>query len=101
MPLELIEQIFDSSKRFGFETEEEAEYREQKEQYNKEVIKQVKKIRFTKKQSKILRMIFVEGKSLTEIAKMLKKTPQGILRIKKEAIAKVKKRVKYLFKYAQ
>lgn len=101
MPIELIEQIFDSSRRIGFETLQERTQREQKEDYNSEVIKQVMGVNFTDKQRVILESLFFKGKTMAQTAIDLGVTLSTIQKVKHDILKKIRKKVKYEFKYLE
>lgn len=97
MPQGLMEQVFDCSRRLGYESEEEAKIREQKEEYNKSVIEKIKTVRLTKRQKLVLELLYVRGLGLSEAGKELGVTPQAIFKVKKTAIETIKKHVSYDF----
>ncbi len=101
MPIELIEQIFDSSRRIGFETSQERIQREHKEDYNSEIIKRVMDVNFTDKQRVILNSLFFQGKTMAQTAIDLGVTLSTIQKVKHDILKKIRKKVKYEFKYLE
>lgn len=101
MPIELIEQIFDSSRRIGFETPQERVQREHKEDYNSEIIKRVMDVNFTDKQRVILNSLFFQGKTMAQTALDLGVTLSTIQKVKHDILKKIRKKVKYEFKYLE
>lgn len=106
MPHELLEQLYDDSRRLGYETEEEVEYRDKKEVYNLSLLKKIKRMKrkdplrsyFTDKQIVIFNYLFIDGLTLAEAAKKLSISIGTVMDIKKAIIKKVKKNIKYEFK---
>lgn len=101
IPFEVLEQIFDESGGMWYETEEEREYREQKEDYNKSIISQIKKINFTDRQKQIFLLMYKEGLSLTETARKLGEPITTIQTVKNDIIKKIKREIRYEFKYQE
>ena len=101
MPIELIEQIFDSSRRIGYETPQERVHREQREDYNIEIMKSVMAVKFTDKQRVILNSIFFQGKTMAQTAIDLGVTLSTIQKVKHDILKKIRKRVKYEFNYSE
>ena len=97
MPMELIEQIFDSSKRIGYETPEEREYREQKEDYNKKIIDKLKTLNFTDKQRFVMDRLFYKNMTMVQIAAEMGISYQGVEHIKKAIFKKIRKNIDYDF----
>lgn len=101
-----IDQLFDSSHKIGFETEEERIYREKKEDYNVIVIDLIKKyvfgknymsLNFTERQQEIFKLMFQDGLTLTEVSRKLKVSVVGIHKIKEILIEKIKAKISYDF----
>jgi RNA polymerase sigma factor (sigma-70 family) len=101
MPQELMEQIFDASKKIGYETEEEAQLRNEKEIYNKSILRQIKKIALTARQREIMSLLYSEGLTLTSAADRLGVKIGTIQEIRDAAIKKIKAKIKYDFKYRE
>lgn len=99
MPQELMEQMFDASKRIGYETEEESDYRKQKEQYNKALIRQIKKVKLTDRQRQIMSLIYINGMTLTMAAAHLGVKIGTVQEIRDAAIKKIKDKITYEFSY--
>ncbi len=99
MPQELMEQIFDASKKIGYETEEEAQLRNEKEIYNKSVLRQIRKVPLTPRQKEIMQLLYSEGLTLTSAAERLGVKIGTIQEIRDAAIKKIKAKIKYDFKY--
>lgn len=97
MPQELMEHIFDSSTRIGYETEEEAEYRLRKEEYNRSIMKKIRKLDFTDRQREIFDLMYRQGLSMTETARLLGVIPTTIQEIKEAIFRKIKKGIEYDF----
>lgn len=92
-----IDQLFDSSKRIGFETNQERDYREQKEDYNKQVMKLIKKLNFTDRQREIFELMYSKGLTLTETSKKLGIRIESVNTTRKLFMNKIQKRIKYNF----
>lgn len=101
-----IDQIFDSSHKIGFETEEEREYREKKEDYNKEIFDSIRKyvfgknyvsLNFTDRQKEIFKLMFEDGLTLTEVSRRLNVSPVSIHNTKGILIKKIKSKITYNF----
>lgn len=101
MPIELIEQIFDSSRRIGYETSQERVHREQKEDYNTDIIKKVMEVKFTDKQRVILESLFFKNKTMAQTAADLGVTLSTIQKVKSDILKKIRKKIKYEFKYIE
>lgn len=101
MPQELMEQMFDASKRIGFETEEETDYRKQKEQYNKSMLKLIKKVKLTDRQREIMELLYTQGMTLTSAAERLGVKIGTIQEIRDAAIVKIKAKIRYNFSYSE
>lgn len=101
MPQELMEQIFDASKKIGYETEEEAEFRNKKEAYNKQVLKQIRKVSLTDRQRQIMDLLYSDGYTLTSAAEHLGVKIGTVQEIRDAAIKKIKAKIKYDFKYPE
>lgn len=101
MPQELMEQMFDASKRIGFETEEETDYRKQKEQYNKVMLKLIKKVKLTDRQRQIMELLYTHGMTLTSAAEHLGVKIGTIQEIRDAAIVKIKAKLRYNFSYSE
>ncbi len=101
MQADLIDEIFDSSKRMGFETEEERELREQKEDYNEILMKLIKKVPLTDRQKEIFTLMYVDGLKLTEVSRRLNVSPQRIDNAKNAIFQKIKEKIRYDFKFVE
>ena len=101
MPQELMEQMFDASKRIGFETEEETDYRKQKERYNKIMLKAIKKVKLTDRQREIIELLYTQGMTLTGAAEHLGVKIGTVQEIRDAAIAKIKAKLIYSFSYSE
>jgi RNA polymerase sigma factor (sigma-70 family) len=99
MPIELIEQIFDVSKKLGYETQEERDYREQKEDYNNKLIQKIMDVNFTEKQRYVMTAIFFRNLTLGQIAKEMGVALGTVQVIKRQMLTKIRKRIKYNFNY--
>lgn len=97
MPIELIEQIFDSSKRLGYETPEEQELREKREDYNKDIYDKIASVNFTEKQRIVLNYIYFKGFTLAQTAKELGVSITAVQNSKNGALKKARKRIRYHF----
>lgn len=98
MPIELIEQIFDSSKRIGYETPQERELRESREDYNEAIVKRILQLNFTDKQRMVMNYLFFKGWTMAQTAKEMGVAIGTIQKIKKDLLKKARKRVEYDFK---
>jgi RNA polymerase sigma factor (sigma-70 family) len=94
-----IDELFDSSKRIGYETEDERDYREQKEDYNKTIMKLIKKLNFTDRQREIFNLMYVKNLTLTETAKKLNIKIESVNTTRKLFIKKIKNKIHYDFNY--
>lgn len=101
-----IDQLFDSSHKIGFETEDEREYREKKEDYNEELIEKIKKYifekkfnfsNFTERQQEIFKLMFQDGLSQLEIARKLNIKRRSVGNVKEVLIKKIKSKISYNF----
>ncbi len=102
MPQELMEQLFDSSQKLGYESPEETKYREKKDEYNKTVLRLIKtKIKYTEKQEMVLKLMFIDGLTLTETAKHLDIAIGTVQEIRDAIIKKIKKKISYNFIYEE
>ncbi len=109
MPDELIEKIFDETTAIYYESEEEKEYKGRKEEYNRKILGKIKKLvfrkkkgilpLFTSKQQKIFKLMFIDGLTLTEIARKLDQPISTINEVKKTLLRNIKKYFKYEFNY--
>lgn len=98
MPQELIDKLF-ADEHNDYDYAENEESIDRKQRYNKDIIKKIKNIRFTERQVTILNYLYGMGYTLTEAAKELSVRVQTIERIRNEAIAKIKKKIVYNFRY--
>lgn len=110
MGSDLIDEIFDSSKKMGFETEDERVYREQKEDYNRTVVEQIRKVvsgssfgnlNFTDRQKEVFEYMFQKGLSATETGNRLGIKCESVNTIKKLIVKKVQKKIKYEFTFKE
>lgn len=98
MPLELIDHIFDRKKVLAYESPEEKQIREQKEDYNALILKQISELPFTERQKQVFQLMYKEGKTMTATAKELGLGITTIQKIKEAIFKKIKKRIIYDFK---
>lgn len=98
MPDEVMEKIFDESVGIWYETQEESEYRQLKEDYNKSIIKEIRKVKLTDRQKQIFDLMFREGLTLTETARKLNEPITTIQMVRDTLINRIRKYVKYSFK---
>ncbi len=98
MPDEVMEKIFDESVRIWYETPEESEYRQLKEDYNKSIVKEIRKVKLTDRQKQIFDLMFKEGLTLTETARRLNQPITTIQMVRDTLINRIRKYVKYSFK---
>ena len=101
MPQEHMERLFDSSKKLGYESEEEKDIRLQKEAYNSQILRQIKKVALTPRQDQVMELMYKEGLTLSETARYLGVKPQSIRLVKNSAIKKIKKHINYDFIYEE
>ena len=95
MPQELLDKLFCSK----IDEESNEDLITRKQNYNNEIMKKIKNIKFTEKQVMILDYLFNKDMTLTDIAKLLNVRIQTVSKIKDEAIAKIRKKIVYNFKY--
>lgn len=98
MPIELIEQLFDGSRRIGYETTEERELRERREDYNQEIVKKIMQLNFTEKQRMVMDFLFFKGWTMAQTAREMGVAIGTIQKIKKALLKKASKRIQYEFK---
>ena len=106
MPHELLEQLYDDSRRLGYETEEEVEYRDRKVIYNKGLLRKIKRLRscsynrisFTEKQANVFNLLFIDGLTIAAAAKILNVNVNAVQDVKKIIVRKIKQIIEYDFK---
>lgn len=101
MPLELIDHIFDKKKGLGYESHEEKVLREQKEDYNNDVLDKIGELPFTERQRQVFNLMYKDGKTMTDTAKILGLGITTVQKIKEAIFKKIKKRIVYDFKPQQ
>lgn len=99
MPQELMEQLFDSSQRIGYESNEEFDLRNQKESYNKQVLRQIRKVKLTDRQRQVINLIYVDGLSLTATAEHLGVKIGTAQEIRDAALKNIRAKIKYNFQF--
>ncbi len=97
VPPEVMEKLISENGSLKHETQEEEEYREKKEDYNKKIINKIKTIELTKKQKLVIKFIFTDKLTLKEAALKLGIAFQNVDKIKNRAIKKIRKNIKYEF----
>lgn len=114
MPSELMEQLFDETTKIGYETEEEAEYRTKKNEYNSDIFRKIKKIilkresrhsdsprgmlDFTEHQKKVFELMYIKDLTLSQVSAILGITSSNVRKTRQRIFGKIKKLVQYDFK---
>lgn len=98
MPMELLDHIFDRKKVLNYESAEEKEIREQKEDYNADILALIEVLPFTERQRQVFNLMYKDGKTMTDTAKILGIGITTVQKIKEAIFKKIKKKVFYDFK---
>lgn len=98
MPMELLDHIFDRKKVLNYESAEEKEVREQKEDYNADILATIESLPFTERQRQVFVLMYKDGKTMTDTAKILGIGITTVQKIKEAIFKKIKKRIIYDFK---
>lgn len=97
-----IMELFDETRKMGYQTEEEAEYWNKKSEYNAQILKNITEVfenKFSKREKEVFSLMFKEGLTLTQTAAKLGIKPQSILKMKSRFIAKIKRKITYDFTF--
>jgi DNA-directed RNA polymerase specialized sigma subunit len=98
VPFDIMDTMFGDQTPIGHETPEERQIREQKEDYNAEIMNKINLLAFTDRQREVFNLMYKEGKSMTDTAKILNLGITTIQKIKEAIFRKIKKRVRYDFR---
>lgn len=93
----IIEQLDDENSSMWAETEEEKEIKEKKEEYNKLILEQIAKVKFTEKQALVMKHVYEDGLTYKKIAENMGVSIHTIQEIREQAIRKIRKNIKYHF----